>query len=106
MLNRGRGKFINVASVIAFPGGLNVAAYSVAKHGIAGLTKALANDWAKHGINVNALAPGFFTTELTESLQKDPVRSHRTAGDAAEEIWRGPQEYTMHSPMTHEEEIK
>ena len=59
MLKNGRGKIINVASVIAFQGGLNVAAYSVAKHGIAGLTKALANDWAKHGINVNASPPAF-----------------------------------------------
>ncbi|RPH74577.1 SDR family NAD(P)-dependent oxidoreductase, partial [bacterium] len=74
MLEKGRGKIVNVASVLAFQGGLNVTAYSVAKHGIAGMTKALANDWAKHGINVNAVAPGFFETEFTESLQKDPAR--------------------------------
>jgi 2-deoxy-D-gluconate 3-dehydrogenase len=75
MLQKKRGKIINVASIISFQGGLNVAAYAAAKHGIAGLTKALANDWAVHGVNVNAIAPGFFATELTQALQNDPVRS-------------------------------
>jgi 2-deoxy-D-gluconate 3-dehydrogenase len=92
MLKNGRGKIINVASVIAFQGGLNVAAYSVAKHGIAGLTKALANDWAKHGINVNALAPGFFATELTESLQKDPVRSQSITARIPAGRWGTPED--------------
>jgi len=92
MLKNGRGKIINVASVIAFQGGLNVAAYSVAKHGIAGLTKALANDWAKHGINVNALAPGFFATELTESLQKDPVRSRSITARIPAGRWGEPED--------------
>jgi 2-deoxy-D-gluconate 3-dehydrogenase len=75
MLKKGRGKIINVASVMAFQGGINVTAYAVAKHGVAGLTKALANEWARKGINVNALAPSFFATELTEALQKDTERS-------------------------------
>ena len=75
MLAKGRGKIINVASILSFQGGLNVLAYAAAKHGIAGLTKALATAWAKNGINVNALAPGFFETKFTEALQKDPVRS-------------------------------
>lgn len=75
MLKKGRGKIINVASVLAFQGGLNVAGYVSAKHGVAGLTKALANDWASKGINVNALAPSFFTTEFTEAIQNDPDRS-------------------------------
>lgn len=92
MLKNGRGKIINVASVIAFQGGLNVAAYSVAKHGIAGLTKALANDWAKHGINVNALAPGFFATELTEALQKDPVRSEAIIARIPAGRWGAPED--------------
>jgi len=75
MLKKGRGKIINVASVLAFQGGLNVAGYVSAKHGVVGLTKALANDWASKGINVNALAPSFFTTEFTEAIQNDPDRS-------------------------------
>jgi 2-deoxy-D-gluconate 3-dehydrogenase len=75
MLQKGKGKIINVASIMAFQGGLNVAAYAAAKHGIAGLTKALANDWASKGINVNALAPSFFETELTQAIQKDPERA-------------------------------
>jgi len=75
MLRKGGGKIINVASVLAFQGGLNVAGYASAKHGVAGLTKALANDWAGKGVNVNALAPSFFITELTEAIQKDPERS-------------------------------
>ena len=75
MLKKGKGKIINVASVLAFQGGLNVAGYVSAKHGVAGLTKALANDWAGKGVNVNALAPSFFITEFTEAIQKDPERS-------------------------------
>jgi len=75
MLKKGKGKIINIASVLSFQGGMNVLAYSTAKHGIAGMTKALASDWAGHGINVNAIAPGFFVTELTEALQKDQNRN-------------------------------
>lgn len=75
MLKKKRGKIISVASILSFQGGLNVSAYTASKHGVAGLTKALANAWAGKGINVNALAPSFFATELTEALQKDPDRS-------------------------------
>jgi 2-deoxy-D-gluconate 3-dehydrogenase len=75
MLTKGRGKIINIASILSFQGGLNVVAYSVSKHGVAGLTKALANEWASKGINVNAIAPSFFTTEFTDALQKDSERS-------------------------------
>lgn len=74
MLKKGWGKIINVASVMSFQGGLNVAAYAASKHGLAGLTKALANDWAKHGIGVNAIAPSFFETELTKAIKSDPER--------------------------------
>ena len=69
-----RGKIINVASILAFQGGLNVTAYAAAKHGMAGLTRSLANDWAGKRVNVNGIAPGFFTTEMTEALQKDVER--------------------------------
>jgi 2-deoxy-D-gluconate 3-dehydrogenase len=75
MLDKGRGKIINVCSVLAFQGGINVVAYTAAKHGMAGLTKALANEWASRGVNVNAVAPGYIATELTEALQNDADRS-------------------------------
>jgi len=75
MLKEGSGKIINIASVLAFQGGINVTAYTTAKHGIVGLTRALANDWASKGINVNTIAPSYFVTELTEALYNDPMRS-------------------------------
>jgi len=76
MLKKGKGKIINIASVLSFQGGVNVAAYAAAKHGVAGLTRALANDWAGKGVNVNALAPSFYITELTKAIQEDPDRSN------------------------------
>jgi 2-deoxy-D-gluconate 3-dehydrogenase len=75
MLKRGAGKIINVASLLAFSGGITVPAYAASKHAVAGLTKALANEWARHGIQVNAIAPGYFRTDNTQALQDDPVRS-------------------------------
>ncbi len=74
MLEKGRGKIINVGSVLSFQGGINVVSYAAAKHGLVGLTKALANEWASRGININALAPSFFETDLTDALQQDPER--------------------------------
>ncbi len=75
MAQGGGGKIINVASVLSFQGGVLVPAYAAAKHGVVGLTRALANEWAKEGINVNAIAPGYFETDMTAALRKDPVRS-------------------------------
>jgi 2-deoxy-D-gluconate 3-dehydrogenase len=75
MFTRGRGKIINVGSVTSFEGGLNIPAYAVAKHGIAGLTKALAVAWSGRGINVNCIAPGYFDTDAPLSLRNDPVRA-------------------------------
>lgn len=92
MLQKKRGKIINIASIISFQGGLNVSAYAAAKHGLAGLTKALANDWAGHGVNVNAIAPGFFETELTEALQNDPTRSESIKGRTPARRWGSPQD--------------
>lgn len=74
MLPRGRGKIINIGSVMSFEGGYNISAYAAAKHGIAGLTKSLANAWSSKGINVNCIAPGYFETVLAGGLQDDPVR--------------------------------
>lgn len=74
MLRRGRGKIINIGSVMSFEGGLNIPAYAAAKHGVAGLTKSLANSWSRRGINVNCIAPGYFETTFSDVLQDDPVR--------------------------------
>jgi 2-deoxy-D-gluconate 3-dehydrogenase len=71
----GRGKIVNIASVLTYQGGIRVAGYAASKHGIAGLTKALANEWAARGINVNAIAPGYVETNNTRALRADPDRS-------------------------------
>jgi 2-deoxy-D-gluconate 3-dehydrogenase len=75
MLERGRGKIINLASLLSFQGGFTVPAYAASKGGVAQLTKALANEWASRGVNVNAVAPGYMDTEMNEALKADPVRS-------------------------------
>ncbi|MGW0192171.1 SDR family oxidoreductase [Nonomuraea sp. NPDC003201] len=75
MVSRGYGKIIFTASLLSFQGGINVPGYTAAKHGVAGLTKALANEWAPHGVNVNAIAPGYIATDNTQALQDDPARS-------------------------------
>jgi 2-deoxy-D-gluconate 3-dehydrogenase len=78
MLQRGNGgKILNIASLLAFQGGILVPAYAAAKGGVAQLTKALANEWALKGINVNAIAPGYMATDNTEMLRNDPVRSRQ-----------------------------
>jgi 2-deoxy-D-gluconate 3-dehydrogenase len=74
MLPRKRGKIINIASLMSFEGGILVSAYTASKGAVGQLTKALANEWAPHGINVNAIAPGYIATEMTRPLQEDPVR--------------------------------
>jgi len=71
----GRGKVVNVASLLSFQGGIRVPAYTASKHGVAGLTKILANEWAARGINVNAIAPGYIETNNTEALRANPERS-------------------------------
>ncbi|GAA2674713.1 2-dehydro-3-deoxy-D-gluconate 5-dehydrogenase KduD [Actinoplanes palleronii] len=75
MLAQGRGSIINVASLLSFQGGIRVPAYAAAKHGVVGLTKALANEWAPAGVNVNAIAPGYIATDNTAALRADPDRS-------------------------------
>jgi 2-deoxy-D-gluconate 3-dehydrogenase len=74
MLARGHGKIVNIASLLAFQGGILVPSYAAAKGGVMQLTKALANEWAAGGVNVNAIAPGYMRTENTKALQEDPVR--------------------------------
>lgn len=75
MVARGHGKVVFTASLLSYQGGITVPGYTAAKHGIAGLTKALANEWAAHGVNVNAIAPGYIATDNTRALQDDPARS-------------------------------
>jgi 2-deoxy-D-gluconate 3-dehydrogenase len=75
MLERGRGKIVFTASLLSFQGGINVPGYTAAKSGIAGLTKALANEWAGSGVQVNAIAPGYIATDNTAALRQDETRS-------------------------------
>lgn len=75
MLRKGEGRIINIASLLSFQGGIRVPAYAASKHAVAGLTKALANEWSARGITVNAIAPGYIETDNTEPLRNDPMRS-------------------------------
>jgi 2-deoxy-D-gluconate 3-dehydrogenase len=75
MVERGHGKIVSVASLLSFQGGLRVVSYAASKHGVAGVTKALANEWGPHGVQVNAIAPGYISTDNTTALREDPDRS-------------------------------
>jgi 2-deoxy-D-gluconate 3-dehydrogenase len=72
-----RGTVINVASVLSYSGGVNVVAYTASKSAVAGMTRALANEWARHSVNVNAIAPGYIATRATEELRSDPSRAQQ-----------------------------
>ena len=90
-LEAGRGgKIVNLASMQSFQGGLYIAPYAAAKHGIAGLTRALANEWARHGINVNAIAPGYMATEMTAPVRADPTRADSMFGRIPAGRWGEP----------------
>lgn len=73
---KGKGKIVNIASVLSIQGGYNASAYSASKGAVAQLTKSLSNEWSKDGINVNAIAPGYFKTPLNQFIFNDPERSH------------------------------
>ncbi len=75
MARGGDGAIVNVASLLSFQGGIRVPSYTASKHGVAGVTKIIANEWAPHGINVNAIAPGYIATNNTQALRDDPERS-------------------------------
>jgi 2-deoxy-D-gluconate 3-dehydrogenase len=77
MIERGRGKIVNIASLLSFQGGITVPAYAASKGGVAQLTKALANEWAARGVNVNAIAPGYMRTDNTLRLQRDETRNRQ-----------------------------
>lgn len=76
MIAQGGGKIINIASMLTFQGGIRVPSYTASKAGIGGLTKLLANEWAKHGVQVNAIAPGYIATNNTAALQADAARNN------------------------------
>lgn len=89
---RSGGKIINVASLLSFQGGIRVAAYAASKGGIAQLTKALANEWAPAGIQVNAIAPGYFATSNTEALRQDPMRQKQILDRIPAGRWGAPKD--------------
>ena len=88
--NKQAGKIINIASMLSFQGGIRVPSYTASKSGVSGLTKALANEWATHGINVNAIAPGYFATNNTAELQADEKRNKDILGRIPIGRWGDP----------------
>lgn len=87
-----RFKIVNIASLLSFQGGILVPAYAASKHGIAGITKALANEWAKERMNVNAIAPGYIATDNTQALRDDPVRNKSIIDRIPETRWGRPED--------------
>jgi 2-deoxy-D-gluconate 3-dehydrogenase len=92
MIPAGGGKIINIASMLSFQGGIRVPSYTASKSGIAGLTKLLANEWAVSGINVNAIAPGYFATNNTAALQADVKRNAEILGRIPAGRWGDPKD--------------
>jgi 2-deoxy-D-gluconate 3-dehydrogenase len=86
------GKIINIASMLSFQGGIRVPSYTASKSAVLGLTRLLANEWAKHGINVNAIAPGYMATNNTAPLRADPVRSAEILGRIPAGRWGEPED--------------
>ena len=93
MIERGRGKIIFTASVLSFQGGVTVPGYAASKGGVAQLTKALANEWAGRGINVNAIAPGYVATDNTEALRNDPARQKAILERIPQGRWGSPEDF-------------
>lgn len=93
-VERGHGKIIFTASMLSFQGGITVPGYTASKSAIAGLTKALANEWASHGVNVNAIAPGYIATDNTSALRADPDRSDSILGRIPAGRWGTPADLT------------
>lgn len=92
MIEQGSGKIVNIASLLSFQGGITVPAYTASKSGVAGLTKAFANEWAKHNINVNAIAPGYFATNNTTALRADEIRNRQILERIPAGRWGNPEE--------------
>ena len=85
-----RGKIIHIASMLSYQGGIRVSSYTAAKHGVLGLTRSMANELAPHGINVNAIAPGYMATDNTRPLREDPRRSDEILGRIPAGRWGEP----------------
>jgi len=92
MIDRGHGSVVNIASLLSFQGGINVAAYTASKHAIAGLTQAMGNEWAPLGVNVNAVAPGYIETDNTEALRADPERHSAISARIPAGRWGQPED--------------
>ncbi|WP_020524931.1 SDR family oxidoreductase [Catelliglobosispora koreensis] len=92
MLTRGHGKIIFTASLLSFQGGITVPGYTAAKSGVAGLTRALANEWAGRGVNVNAIVPGYIATDNTQALRDDPERNTAILGRIPAGRWGKPED--------------
>jgi 2-deoxy-D-gluconate 3-dehydrogenase len=92
MIEQGGGKIINIASMLSFQGGVLVPAYAASKGAVAQLTKALANEWASKGVNVNAIAPGYMETQNTAQLRADPVRSRAILDRIPAGRWGAPED--------------
>jgi 2-deoxy-D-gluconate 3-dehydrogenase len=90
MVARGAGKIVNVASLLSFSGGITVPAYTASKHAVAGVTKALANEWGRYGVQVNAIAPGYFRTDNTQPLQDDAQRAEQISARIPAGRWGEP----------------
>jgi 2-deoxy-D-gluconate 3-dehydrogenase len=93
MIERGSGKIIFTASLLTFQGGINVPGYAASKGGIGQLTKALANEWASKGVQVNAIAPGYIATDNTEALRNDSVRQQAILSRIPAGRWGEPDDF-------------
>jgi len=92
MIEQGSGKIVNIASLLSFQGGITVPAYTASKSGVAGLTKALANEWAKFNVNVNAIAPGYMETANTSALRADENRNRQIVERIPAGHWGSPED--------------
>ncbi|WP_076542277.1 glucose 1-dehydrogenase [Shewanella sp. UCD-KL21] len=92
MLKQRSGKIINIASLLSFSGGITVPAYAASKGGVAQITKALANEWAAHNIQVNAIAPGYFETDNTVNIRKDEARLKSITDRIPSGVWGKPED--------------
>jgi 2-deoxy-D-gluconate 3-dehydrogenase len=91
-VEQGSGAIVNVASLLSFQGGVLVSSYAAAKHGVLGLTRAFANEWAPHGVRVNALAPGYIATDFNAALRADPARYEELTSRIPAGRWGSPED--------------